>query len=119
MDHPHGNSYRPGSVGKEVVEVMVDIKRDSKYYLRSNSECCWIEEEYEYTNPKTGKPIKVVRNISGFYPNFRMLAQTGLPSHLVRSTEGKSLKRALESLKREEEKIARMTAKRIEEIRGL
>lgn len=95
---------------------MVDIKRDSKYYLRSNSECCWIEEEYEYTNQKTGKPIKVVRNISGFYPNFRMLAQTGLPSHLVRSTEGKSLKRALESLKREEEKIARMTAKRIDEI---
>ena len=95
---------------------MVDIKRDSKYYLRSDSSCCWIEEEYEYTNKDTGKTTTVVRNISGFYPNFRMLAEVGLPSHLVRSTEGKSLKRCIENLRKEEEKIARMTYKRIEEI---
>ena len=95
---------------------MVDIKRDSKYYLRSDSSCCWIEEEYEYTNKDTGKTTTVIKNISGFYPNFRMLADAGLPSHLVRGTEGKSLKRCIEALKREEEKIAKMTYKRIKEI---
>ena len=94
----------------------MDIKRDSKYYLRSDPKCCWIEEEYEYRNKETGRKTKVVRNISGFYPNFRMLAECGLPSHLVRSTEGRSLKRCIEHLKREEEKIAKMTYKRIEEI---
>ena len=75
-----------------------------------------MEEEYEYTNKDTGKTTKVVRNISGYYPNFRMLAEKGLPSHLVRSTEGKSLKRVIESLKREEEKIAKMTVKKMETL---
>lgn len=94
----------------------MDIKRDSKYYLRSDSASCWVEEEYEYTNKNTGKTTKVVRNISGYYPNFRMLAEHGLPSHLVRSTEGKSLKKVIESLKREEEKIAKMTVKKVESL---
>lgn len=94
----------------------MEIKRDSKYYLKSDASCCWIEEEYEYTDKNTGKTKKVIRNVSGYYPNFRMLAEKGLPSHLVRGTEGKSLKRALEALKREENKIAKMTLKRVGEL---
>lgn len=89
----------------------MEIKR-GKYYLRSDAACCWIDEEY--TSEKTGKLI--TKNISGYYPNFRMLAEKGLPSHLIRSSEAKSMKKLVEDVKKMEEKIARMTVKKVESL---
>lgn len=80
----------------------MDIKR-GKYILRSDASCCWIEDE-------AGK------NISGYYPSFRMLADIGLPRHLMLDTEAKSMKKLIEDVRKMEEKIAKMTAGRIDEI---
>ena len=88
----------------------MEIKR-GKYILCSDASCCWIEEE------KVSKEGKTRRDpISGYYPNFRMLADAGLPSHLVRDTEGKSMRKVVEGLKKKEEKIAKMTLKRMEDL---
>jgi hypothetical protein len=110
VDHPLRRDVRTGNFRKEVVEVM-EIKR-GKYYLRSDTACCWIDEEY--ISEKTGK--KITKNISGYYPNFRMLAETGLPSHLIRSSEAKSMKKLVEDVKKMEEKIAKMTLKQVETL---
>ncbi len=110
VDSPLRRDVRTGNIRKEVVKVM-EIKR-GKYYLRSDTACCWIDEEY--ISEKTGK--KVTKNISGYYPNFRMLAETGLPSHLIRSSEAKSMKKLVEDVKKMEEKIAKMTLKQIETL---
>ena len=88
----------------------MEIKR-GKYVLRSDNACCWIDEEY--TNKK-GNPD--VRCISGYYPNFRMLAETGLPSHLIRSSDAKSMRKLVEDVKKLEEKIAKMTLKKLETL---
>ena len=88
----------------------MEIKR-GKYYLRSDNACCWIDEEYIGKNDKL-----VVKNVSGYYPNFRMLAEIGLPSHLIRSSEAKSMKKLVEDVKKMEEKIAKMTVKKMETL---
>lgn len=88
----------------------IEIKR-GKYVLRSDAACCWIDEEYVGKNGKL-----VVRNVSGYYPNFRMLANQGLPSHLIRSSEATSMKKLVEDVKQMEEKIARMTVKKAETL---
>lgn len=98
---------RTGRTGKEVEQVM-EIKRNN-YILCSDKACCWIEESFVN---KKGKPDRKV--ISGYYPNFRMLADVGLPSHVVRDSEAKSFKKLIEDVKKIEEKIARMTTAQIE-----
>lgn len=85
----------------------MEIKR-GKYTLRSDNACCWIDEEYI---GKNGKPV--IRCVSGYYPNFRMLAEQGLPSHLIRSSEATSMKKLVEDVKKMEEKIAKMTTKKM------
>lgn len=114
VDNPHRADGYSRSSGREVLKVM-EIKR-GKYILRSDNACCWIDEEYETTNKKTGKTTTVVRNVSGYYPNFRMLAQTGLPSHLIRSSEATSMKKLVEDVKKMEEKISKMTVKKMETL---
>ena len=89
----------------------MEIKR-GKYILCSDASCCWIEEEK--VSKDTGKTRRECT--SGYYPNFRMLADAGLPSHLVRDTEGKSMRKVIEELKKKEEKIGKMTLKRMEEL---
>lgn len=113
VDHPHRNTYRFSNSGKEVVEI--EIKR-GKYILRSDNACCWVDEEYEVTNKKTGKTSIRTKCISGYYPNFRMLAETGLPSHLVRSSDAKSMKKLVEDVKKLEEKIGKMAVKQMETL---
>lgn len=109
VDHPCSRDARISSPGSKVVEVM-EIKR-GKYILRSDTACCWVDEEY--TSDK-GKLI--TKNISGYYPNFRMLAEKGLPSHLIRSSEAKSMKKLVEDVKKMEERIAKMTVKKVETL---
>ncbi|MBQ3947872.1 MAG: hypothetical protein II656_05055 [Ruminococcus sp.] len=110
VDYPHISNDRSCDPGKEMEQVM-EIKR-GRYILRSDAACCWIDEEY--VSDKSGKLI--TKNVSGYYPNFRMLAETGLPSHLIRSSEAKSMKRLVEDVKKMEEKISRMTFKKTEEL---
>ena len=93
----------------------MEIKR-GKYILRSEPMCCWIEEEYEYQNKETGKVTKKTKAVSGYYPNFRMLASNGLPRHILLSSEAKSFRKLLEDVKRCEERLSKMTMKRINEI---
>lgn len=88
----------------------MEIKRNN-YILCSDKACCWIEETFVN---KKGKPDRKV--ISGYYPNFRMLAEVGLPSHLIRSSEAKSMRKLVEDVKKMEEKIAKMTAKKLESL---
>lgn len=88
----------------------MEIKR-SKYILRSEPMCCWIDEEYIGKNGKL-----VVKNVSGYYPNFRMLATEGLPKHFLVSSEATSMKKLVEEVKALEEKIAKMTLKKIETL---
>lgn len=95
--------------------VEIEIKR-GKYILRSDNACCWVDEEYEVTNKKTGKTSIRTKCISGYYPNFRMLAETGLPSHLVRSSDAKSMKKLVEDVKKLEEKIGKMAVKQMETL---
>ena len=89
----------------------MEIKR-GKYMLCSDQACCWISEQK--TNEETGKTRWEC--ISGYYPNFRMLADVGLPSHLIRSSEAKSMRKLVEDVKKMEEKIAKMTAKKLESL---
>lgn len=93
----------------------MEIKR-GKYILRSEPMCCWIDEEYETVNKKTGKPTVVTKNVSGYYPNFRMLAEEGLPRHLLVSSEATSMRKLVEEVKVLEQKIAKMTLKKVSEI---
>lgn len=88
----------------------MEIKR-GKYYLRSDAACCWVDEEYT-----TEKGKLVTKNISGYYPNFRMLAEHGLPSHLIRSSEATSMRKLIEDVRKMEEKIAAMSLKKIKEL---
>lgn len=88
----------------------MEIKR-GKYVLCSDAACCWISQEVKSEN---GKPR--LEPISGYYPNFRMLAEKGLPSHLIRSSEAKSMKKLVEDVKKMEERIAKMTVKKVETL---
>lgn len=89
----------------------MEIRR-GKYILRSEPMCCWIDEEY--VSEKTGK--LVTKNISGYYPDFRMLCEKGLPRHILVSSEAKSMKKLVEEVKTIEEKIAKMSLKKVKEI---
>lgn len=93
----------------------MEIKR-GRYVLRSDAACVWIDEEYEYTEKKTGKTKTKVRNASGYYPTFKMLAEWGLAPHSLRSSEAKSMKKLLEDVKAIEEKIANMTYEKTEKL---
>lgn len=88
----------------------MEIKR-GRFILCSDEACCWVAEE------KTSKN-GTVRNecISGYYPNFRMLATEGLPSHLIRSSEAKSFKKLVEDVKHLEERIAALSLKKVKEL---
>lgn len=89
----------------------MEIKR-GKYILCSDNACCWISEQK--VSQKTGQTYWEC--ISGYYPNFRMLAEQGLPSHLIRSSEATSMKKLVEDVKKMEEKIAKMTVKKMETL---
>lgn len=88
----------------------MEIKR-GKYILRSEPMCCWIDEEYI---GKNGKPV--TKNISGYYPDFRMLCECGLPKHLMVTSDANSMKKLLEQVKAIEEKIANMSYKKVCEL---
>ena len=85
--------------------------KERRYILRSDSTSCWIDEEYIN---KKGK--LVTHNITGYYPNFRMLAETGIPSHILRRADAKSMKALKEQMKKEEEKLAKMAYKAISNL---
>ena len=93
----------------------MEIKRN-KYVLRSEPMCCWIEEEYETKDRKTGKPKKARKNISGYYPDFKMLCEHGLPKHLLVQSEAKSMKKLLEEVRDIHDKIARMSYEKVKDI---
>jgi hypothetical protein len=88
----------------------MEIKR-GRYILRSDTACCWIDEEYIGKNGK-----KVVRNASGYYPTFRQLADWGLAPHSLRESEATSMKKLLEDMKKIEAKISKMTYKKVCEL---
>lgn len=93
----------------------MDIKR-GKYILRSEPMCCWIEEEYEAKDRKTGKPKKARKNISGYYPDFKMLCENGLPRHLLVSSEATSMKKLVEEVRDIHDKIARLSYEKVNVI---
>ena len=114
MDDTHRSSYCIGNYRKEVVEVM-DIER-GKYILRSDAACCWVDEVIAKTDKKTRKTTVYTKNVSGYYPNFKQLAEWGLAPHVLRSSEATSVKKLLEQVKDIEKKISDMTYSRIEKI---
>lgn len=87
----------------------MEIKRGN-YYLCSDKACCWIEEGYIN---KKGNPDR--RTISGYYPNFRMLAGA-LPARLLRSSEAKSMRKLVEDVKKLEVKLGKITLKKVDEL---
>lgn len=78
--------------------------------------CCWIEEEYETKDKKTGETKMATKNISGYYPNVKMLCEEGMPRHLLVTSEAKSMRKLMAEVKAIHEKIARMTYKKAKEI---
>jgi len=104
-----------GCVSKPLWRDTMDIKR-GKYILRSEPMCCWIEEEYEAKDRKTGKTKKAWKNISGYYPDFKMLCEEGLPKHLLVASDAKSMKKLVEEVRDIHDKIARMSYERVKEI---
>ena len=86
-----------------------DIELYGKYKAK-------LSEEYlkKIADNKKGK--LVTHNITGYYPNFRMLAETGIPSHILRRADAKSMKALKEQMKKEEEKLAKMAYKAISNL---
>ena len=93
----------------------IEIRR-GRYILRSEPMCCWIEEEYQTKDKKTGEMKMATKNISGYYPDFKMLCEVGLPKHLLVSSEATSMRKLIKEVKDIHEKIGRMAYQKVKEI---
>lgn len=95
--------------------MTVEIERE-QYILRSDSACFWVDQVIERTDEKTGKTTVYTRNISGYYPTLRQLADWGLAPHVLRNSDATSLKNLLKYVKGVEERIANMTYRKVGEL---
>ena len=91
----------------------MEIRR-GKFILRSDRWCFWIDEEYQYTDKKTGKTKTMTRNASGYYADFSQLAN-GFANHLIGESDAKSMKKLLEDIRSQKEKFAEFTYKKLAE----
>lgn len=113
MDHPHRVDGYSRSTGREVLKVM-EIKR-GKYILRSEPLCLWIDEVVETTDKDTGKTKTYARRVSGYYTDISQLANN-FANRTILKSEAKSMNKLLAELKKEKEKIAKLSKEKISEL---
>lgn len=92
----------------------MEIKR-GKYILRSEPLCLWIDEVVESTDKDTGKTKTCTRRVSGYYTDISQLANNFANRTILRS-EAKSMNKLLAELKKEKEKIAKLSKEKISEL---
>lgn len=113
VDHPRRINDRSRNLGREVLKVM-EIKR-GKYILRSEPLCLWIDEVVESTDKDTGKTKTYARRVSGYYTDISQLANN-FANRTILKSEAKSMNKLLAELKKEKEKIAKLSKEKISEL---